>query len=105
MSTSLLYHKFGVRGSESRSTPYAEGGMTMTIEQPREKLCCSQCGGRKVHAKGGVTRAFRSLPIGGKPVRLQMRVVDENRGSCVVPDVFRGATGVGWVCRSEEALT
>ena len=76
MSTSLLYHTFEVRGSESRSTVYAEGGMTMTIEQPREKLCCSQCGGKKFYVKGGVTRAFRSLPIGGKPVRLRMRVAD-----------------------------
>ena len=52
MSTSLLYQMFGVRGSESRSTVYGGGGMTTTIEQPREKLCCSKCGGRKVHAKG-----------------------------------------------------
>jgi transposase len=46
----------------------------MTIEQPRQALCCSKCGGRRVHAKGGVTRAFRSLPIGGKPVWLRMTV-------------------------------
>ena len=74
MSTSLLYHGFGVRGYEYRSTEYAKGGLTMTIAQPREALCCSQCGGRKVHAKCGVTREFRSLPIGGKPVRLRMTV-------------------------------
>ena len=52
MSTSLLYHAFGVRGYEYRSTEYREGGMTMTIEQPRQTRCCSQCGGRKVPAKG-----------------------------------------------------
>ena len=74
MSTSLLYHTFGVRGYEYRSTAYGGGGMTMTIEQPRQALCCSQCGGKKVHAKGGVVREFRSLPIGGKPVRLRMTV-------------------------------
>ncbi len=53
MSTSLLYHTFGVWGYEYRSTAYGGGGMTMTIEQPRQALCCSQCGGKKVHAKGG----------------------------------------------------
>ena len=74
MSTSMLYHAFGVRGYEYRSTAYANGGVTMTIEQPRQALCCSKCGGRRVHAKGGVTRAFRSLPIGGKPVWLRMTV-------------------------------
>ena len=35
MSTSLLYHTFGVWGYEYRSTAYGGGGMTMTIEQPR----------------------------------------------------------------------
>ena len=75
MSTSLLYHAFGVRGYEYRSTEYGKGGITMTIEQPRHALCCSKCGGQKVHAKGGVTREFRALPIGGKPVRLRMRAV------------------------------
>lgn len=104
MSTSLLYHTFGVRGYEYRSTAYGGGGMTMTIEQPRQALCCSQCGGKKVHAKGGVVREFRSLPIGEKPVRLRMRAVDEQRASCVVSDVLCGVTGVGRVCRSEEIV-
>ena len=70
----MLYHAFGVRGYEYRSTEYAKGGVTRTIEQPRQALCCSPCGGRHVHAKGGVTREFRSLPIGGKPVRLRLTV-------------------------------
>ena len=74
MSTSLLYHAFGVRGYEYRSTEYSQGGMKMTIEQPRAALCCLRCGGRHVHAKGGVTREFRTLPIGGRPVRLRMTV-------------------------------
>ena len=74
MSTSLWYHGFGVRGYEYRSTEYAKGSLTTTIAQSREALCCSQCGGRKVHAKCGVTREFRSLPIGGKSVRLRMTV-------------------------------
>ena len=41
MSTSFLYHTFGVWGYEYRSTAYGGGGMTMTIEQPRQALCCS----------------------------------------------------------------
>lgn len=84
MSTSLLYHAFGVRGYEYRSTEYVGGGLMMVIEQPREKLCCSQCGGKEVHAKGGVTREFRSLPIGGKPVRLRMKVPRVLCRTCLV---------------------
>ncbi len=74
MSTSLLYHAFGIRGYEYRSTEYSKGGMTMTVEQPRAAWSCSPCGGRHVPAKRGVTWEFRALPIGGKPVRLRMTV-------------------------------
>ena len=74
MFTSLLDHAFGVRGCEYRSTEYAKGGITMTIEQPRAALSCSRCDGRHVPAKGGVTREFRALPIGGQPVRLKRTV-------------------------------
>lgn len=84
MSTSLLYHGFGVRGYEYCSTEYVGGGLTMVIEQPREKLCCSQCGGKEVHAKGGVTREFRSVPLGNKPVWLRMKVSRVLCRTCLV---------------------
>ena len=35
MSTSLLYHAFGVRGYRYVKTAYVEGAATFTIEQPR----------------------------------------------------------------------
>jgi hypothetical protein len=36
MSTSLLYHAFGVRGYTYRKTEYVDGSVIFTIEQPRE---------------------------------------------------------------------
>ena len=74
MSTGLLYHAFGVRGYEYRSTEYCQGSLIFNIRQARATMRCPQCGSAHVHAKGSVTREFRTLPIGGKPVRLRMPV-------------------------------
>ena len=70
MSSSLLYHGFGVRGYEYVRTDYREGEVLFTIRQPRGTLCCPECGSVNVFAKGQVLRAFRSLPIGRKRVKV-----------------------------------
>lgn len=67
MSTSLLYHAFGIRGYDYRKTDYRDGAVYFTISQPRERLRCSVCGSDVVHAQGTTMRTFRTLPIGGKP--------------------------------------
>ena len=70
MSTSLLYHGFGVRGYHYERTVYKMGAVTFVISQPRESYRCSQCGSDDVIGRGGHDRRFRALPIGGKPVYL-----------------------------------
>ena len=50
MSTCLLYHMFGIRDYEYRRVDYHEGSACFTIEQPRERLRCSECGSPAVHA-------------------------------------------------------
>ena len=67
MSTSLLYHAFGVRGYQHQRTDYAEGRVIMTVAQPRETLRCPACGSADVHKRGEKWRSFRGLPIGSKP--------------------------------------
>lgn len=74
MSTSLLYHGFGVVGYRYVKQTFQGGRVTFTIEQPRERLRCSHCGDADVWVQGGVTRTFRSLPIGSKPVLLEFTV-------------------------------
>lgn len=74
MSTSLLYHAFGVRGYHYQSTKYAEGAVTFTITQPREGYRCAVCGSANVIGKGKHERRFRTVPIGGKPVYLELAV-------------------------------
>ena len=66
MSTSLLYHAFGLRGYRHVRTDYPEGEVVLTIAQEREKLHCPVCGSAEVTAHGGVTRLFRTVPIGRK---------------------------------------
>ena len=74
MSTSLLYHGFGVVGYRFVSQTFEGGRVTIRIEQPRERLRCPQCGSAEVWAQGGEERIFRTLPIGGKPVQLRFKV-------------------------------
>ena len=66
MSTSLLYHGFGIRGYESVRTAYEGGQVLFTIRQEPKALRCDACGSRDVRPRGQVERRFRSLPIGGR---------------------------------------
>ena len=66
MSTSLLYHAFGVRGYHQKRIEF-EGGLVYFHVGPSEKtVCCSQCGSHDVIRRGDKERWFRSPPIGGK---------------------------------------
>jgi transposase len=74
MSTSLLYHRFGIVGYHYVSQSFDPGITTFRIEQPRERLRCSQCRSGEVWAQGGVERTFRALPIGKQPTFIAFKV-------------------------------
>jgi transposase len=86
MSTSLLYHGFGVRGYRHVRTDYVAGQVWFSIEQPQESLCCPLCDSAKVTRRGGEWRTFRTLPIGGKRVTITLHVA---RVECVPCQVVR----------------
>jgi transposase len=67
MSTSLLYHAFGIRGYTYARTDYQGGQTIFTIHQDCETCRCSACGAHQVLQRGRVERRFRTLPIGGRP--------------------------------------
>ena len=86
MSTSLLYHGFGIRGYQHVGTEYVGGEIWFSIEQPRESLCCPRCDSADVTRRGEEWRTFRTLPVGRKRVTLTLPVA---RVECAVCDVVR----------------
>jgi transposase len=64
MSTSLLYHAFGIRGYESVRTDYQGGATIFTIRQDPHDCRCSACGSHDVTSRGHAERQFVALPIG-----------------------------------------
>ncbi len=67
MSTSLLYHSFGIRGYQYQRTDYLEGQTIFTIHQEPETCRCSACGSDDVQMRGTAARCFRALSIGSRP--------------------------------------
>src|SRR5512144_861085 len=66
MSTSLLYHAFGIRGYQYTRTEFKDGQTIFTILQEPETCRCSACGSPRVQSRGRVERRFRALPIGSR---------------------------------------
>lgn len=74
MSTQLLYRAFGIRGYEYRRTDFLDGRVCFTLEQPRERYRCPQCGSAAVHAQGHKDRFLQTIPIGLKPTFICLKV-------------------------------
>ena len=74
MSTQVLYHGFGIRGYRHVRMETFKGHLTFTVERPREKVRCAACGSDHVHCRGGKTRTWKCLPIGPRPVSVEMHV-------------------------------
>ncbi len=82
MSTSLLYHGFGIRGYTYVRTAYEGGTVIFTIHQERGDLRCAVCGSRRVIRHGAQARRFRGLPI-GRGQRYLTVVLDLESGAVV----------------------
>jgi hypothetical protein len=70
MSTSLLYHGFGLRGYDYLGTEYRAGAIWFKIEPKRERLKCSACGSENVIRRCITIRGLKALPISGKAAYL-----------------------------------
>ena len=84
MSTSLLYHAFGIRGYKYVRSLYCQGTVTFGIQYDRLSLRCPICRSREVVLHGSNDREFRSLPIGSRPVFI----------ACAIPRVECLSCGV-----------
>ncbi len=85
MTSSELYHGFGLKGYTTTRTRFEDGRMILEVENTKA-LTCSNCRSRDVVRRGSSTRDFRMPPIGLMPV--VVRVVLE-RVACRVCGVVR----------------
>ena len=74
MSTSLLYHGFGLVGYDHVRSRYEEGAIIFSVRRKRGKFRCSECRSRDVVFRGTLSRRFRMVPIGSKRVYLDYEV-------------------------------
>ena len=66
MSTSILYHAFGLKGIEYHSTRYIGNYVIFSAEMNRRKFTCPKCSAEEIIYKGWKKRWFHMPPIGRK---------------------------------------
>jgi len=74
MSTSLLYHGFGVTGYRYIRSDYHEGNIIFTVVRKKFSIRCSACKSKNIIRHGSLPRWFHSLPIGNKPIYIKTEV-------------------------------
>jgi transposase len=84
MSTSLLYHGWGIVGYRYERTVYTGGRVLFRISQDPSTLKCPQCESREVIRRGVLHRWFTGLPIGRKKVVIELPVQRVECKSCRV---------------------
>jgi len=79
MSTSILYHAFGLKGIRHTSTHFKSDALIFRAEMTNDSIRCPKCGCRQASFKGRKTRWFFMSLIGRKKCML---VLDYHRLKC-----------------------
>ena len=74
MQTSFLYQMMGAENQICTRTEYSQGGAILHIQTKENKICCPRCHKKDYVCSGTVTREFKSLPMGDRPITLMMTV-------------------------------
>jgi transposase len=82
MSTSLLYHGFGIRGYQYLRAKYIAGKVVFKIGQNPLDLRCPACDSAQIIRRGVIEREFKTLPIGNKPVTVVLGIQRVECESC-----------------------
>ena len=86
MSTSFLYHAFGINGYKYIHTRYENGTVIFRVAHDTFSHRCSICNSKHLVCRGKVMRRFRTIPIGLKPVFIEIEV---QRVFCLACQVVR----------------
>ena len=71
-STSQLFHDFKIRGYLYKKTTYEKGATILTLE--KKFHCCGNCGSQNVKLDNVNKRQIQTLPIGFRPVFLELNI-------------------------------
>lgn len=74
MSTSFIYHAWGLVGYYYLGTQYKNGKIIISIQRAPSQLCCPDCHSFDIIRRGTTTRLIRTVPIGKKLVFLQIKI-------------------------------
>ena len=74
MSTSLLYHGWGLREHRYVRSHYSGGRVIFTVKPDPCSLTCPVCRSRDILYHGSTYRMWREVPIGPRPVFIQMGI-------------------------------
>ena len=74
MSTSFLYHAFGLRDHKYIHSRYENGQIIFAVKLKADTIRCPVCKNRKVTWRGSVKRRLRGIPIGKKPVFIEVDI-------------------------------
>lgn len=81
MSTSLIYHAFNLRDYLYLSTKYEKGNVIITVQKKLSRLFCPDCEQANFICRGKIHRRIKTLPIGQRPVFLDVII---QRIQCMV---------------------
>jgi len=74
MSTSLLYHAYGMKGYQYVHSKYVGGKVIFRVSKDRVDMACPSCKSCQVKMRGSFLRRFKAVPIGMKPVVIELPV-------------------------------
>jgi transposase len=92
MSTTFIYHAFGLRDFEYVRQDFVAGNVILSLRAKDRLIRCPQCGSRNVIKRGCSERWVKTVPIGFKPVWLVIPV--QRVGCCNCDSVRRIDIGI-----------
>ena len=74
MNSSFLYHAWGLYDHKCTCEEYKGNTIILHVEAKKRQSVCPNCGCRHLVKNGYRIRDFAGLPIGGKKVKIRMKV-------------------------------